>query len=33
MKTDAPTRNARLLRWVDEVAALTKPDAIHGSKA
>jgi phosphoenolpyruvate carboxykinase (GTP) len=36
MKTDAPTRNARLLRWVDEVAALTKPDAIHwcdGSQA
>ncbi len=36
MKTDAPTRNARLLAWVDEVASLTQPDAIHwcdGSQA
>jgi phosphoenolpyruvate carboxykinase (GTP) len=34
--TLAPTRNAKLLRWVDEVAALTKPAAIHwcdGSQA
>jgi phosphoenolpyruvate carboxykinase (GTP) len=25
----APTRNARLLRWVEEVAALTQPDRIY----
>ena len=25
----APTRNARLLKWVDEVAALTQPDRIR----
>ena len=34
--TDAPTRNRRLLRWVEEVAALTQPAAIHwcdGSQA
>jgi len=34
--TDAPTRNAKLLRWVDEVAALTQPAAVHwcdGSQA
>src|SRR5262245_23524432 len=34
--TDAPTRNAKLLRWVEEIAALTKPTAIHwcdGSQA
>ncbi|HWU12661.1 MAG TPA: hypothetical protein VN157_01490, partial [Caulobacter sp.] len=24
-----PTKHARLLAWVDEVAALTKPKAIH----
>jgi phosphoenolpyruvate carboxykinase (GTP) len=33
---DAPTKNAKLLRWVEEVAALTQPDAIHwcdGSRA
>ena len=32
----APTRNQRLLRWVEDVAALTQPDAIHwcdGSQA
>jgi len=32
----APTRNRKLLRWVEEVAALTQPDAIHwcdGSEA
>jgi hypothetical protein len=31
-----PTKHARLLAWVDEVAALTKPKAIHwcdGSEA
>ena len=27
--TDAPTTNANLLAWVEEVAALTEPDAIH----
>jgi phosphoenolpyruvate carboxykinase (GTP) len=26
---NAPTRNARLLDWVEEIAALTEPDAIH----
>jgi phosphoenolpyruvate carboxykinase (GTP) len=34
--TDAPTRNAKLLRWVDEVARLTEPAAVHwcdGSQA
>ena len=25
----APTRNSKLLKWVDEIAALTKPDRIH----
>ena len=25
----APTRNRKLLKWVDEVAALTQPDRIH----
>src|SRR4051812_4302362 len=25
----APTRNQRLLKWVDEVAALTQPARIH----
>ena len=29
MSTDAPTRNAKLLAWVEEVAALTRPEAIH----
>jgi phosphoenolpyruvate carboxykinase (GTP) len=36
MLTDAPTRNAKLLAWVEEVAALTRPDAVHwcdGSQA
>ncbi|MGO1973626.1 MAG: phosphoenolpyruvate carboxykinase (GTP) [Propionibacteriaceae bacterium] len=27
--TDAPTTHERLLAWVDEVAELTQPDAIH----
>jgi phosphoenolpyruvate carboxykinase (GTP) len=27
--TSAPTTHARLLEWVDEVAALTQPDSIH----
>ena len=26
---DAPTRNPKLLKWVEEVAALTKPDRIQ----
>jgi phosphoenolpyruvate carboxykinase (GTP) len=36
MGTQAPTRNARLLAWVEQVAALTQPDSIHwcdGSQA
>ena len=36
MSDDAPTRNQKLLAWVEEVAALTQPDAIHwcdGSEA
>ena len=36
MTTDAPTRNARLLAWVEEVASLTQPEAIRwcdGSQA
>ncbi len=36
MSIDAPTRNARLLAWVDEVAALAQPDQVHwcdGSQA
>ena len=28
-ETDAPTDHAKLRAWVDEVAALTQPDAIH----
>ncbi|MDQ3631799.1 MAG: phosphoenolpyruvate carboxykinase (GTP), partial [Actinomycetota bacterium] len=28
-ETSAPTRNAKLLAWVEEVAALTTPDAVH----
>jgi phosphoenolpyruvate carboxykinase (GTP) len=28
-RKEAPTGNARLLAWVEEVAALTEPDAIH----
>ena len=27
--TDAPTSHAKLKAWVDEIAALTQPDAIH----
>jgi phosphoenolpyruvate carboxykinase (GTP) len=36
MGTTAPTRNAKLLAWVEQVAGLTQPDAIHwcdGSQA
>jgi phosphoenolpyruvate carboxykinase (GTP) len=36
MGTTAPTRNAKLLAWVEQVAALTQPDAIRwcdGSQA
>jgi len=36
MGTPAPTRNAKLLAWVDQVAALTQPDSVHwcdGSEA
>jgi phosphoenolpyruvate carboxykinase (GTP) len=36
MGTTPPTRNAKLLAWVERVAALTQPDAIHwcdGSQA
>jgi phosphoenolpyruvate carboxykinase (GTP) len=29
MTESAPTRNARLLAWVDEIAELTQPDRIH----
>jgi phosphoenolpyruvate carboxykinase (GTP) len=28
-RKEAPTSNAKLLAWVEEVAALTEPDAIH----
>jgi len=27
--TDAPTKHAKLLSWVEEMASLTEPDAIH----
>jgi phosphoenolpyruvate carboxykinase (GTP) len=27
--TDAPTKHARLRSWVEEIAALTEPDAVH----
>jgi phosphoenolpyruvate carboxykinase (GTP) len=36
MGTQAPTRNKKLLAWVEQVAALTQPDSIHwcdGSQA
>jgi phosphoenolpyruvate carboxykinase (GTP) len=36
MGTPAPTRNAKLLAWIEKMAALTQPDAIHwcdGSEA
>src|SRR3954463_13914389 len=29
LQTSAPTKNERLLAWVDEMAALTQPDDIH----
>ena len=28
---DAPTKNKKLLEWVEEVAALTKPDRVEWS--
>jgi phosphoenolpyruvate carboxykinase (GTP) len=27
--TDAPTKHAKLLSWVEEIAALTQPDSVH----
>jgi phosphoenolpyruvate carboxykinase (GTP) len=27
--TDVPTKNAKLISWVDEIAELTQPDAVH----
>ncbi len=36
MSSDAPTSHSRLLAWVDEIAALTRPDAVRwcdGSQA
>src|ERR671936_281030 len=29
VETPVPTRNAKLLDWVEEVAALTEPDEVH----
>jgi phosphoenolpyruvate carboxykinase (GTP) len=29
IETDAPTTHAKLLAWVEDVAALTQPDAVH----
>src|SRR3954467_2472330 len=29
LQTSAPTKNERLLAWVDEMASLTQPDDIH----
>ena len=29
LQTTAPTKNQRLLAWVDEMAELTQPDDIH----
>jgi len=29
VRAAAPTRNAKLLKWVEEVAALAKPDRVH----
>jgi phosphoenolpyruvate carboxykinase (GTP) len=29
VETPVATRNAKLLDWVEEVAALTEPDAVH----
>jgi phosphoenolpyruvate carboxykinase (GTP) len=29
VETNAPTKNARLIAWVQEVAALTQPESIH----
>ena len=27
--TEAPTKNAKLVSWVEEIAELTQPDSIH----
>jgi phosphoenolpyruvate carboxykinase (GTP) len=27
--TDAPTKNAKLLEWVERIAAITEPDSVH----
>src|SRR3954453_1134522 len=29
IEADVPTKNAKLVSWVEEIAALTQPDAIH----
>src|SRR5215217_3858620 len=29
VETNAPTKNAKLISWVEEVAALTQPESIH----
>src|SRR3954470_13052655 len=29
IETDVPTKNAKLISWVEEIAALTQPGAIH----
>jgi phosphoenolpyruvate carboxykinase (GTP) len=29
VETNAPTKNAKLIAWVEEIAALTQPEAIH----
>ena len=29
VETGAPTKNAKLISWVGEVAALTQPESIH----
>src|SRR3954470_24903483 len=29
IETNVPTKNAKLISWVEEIAALTQPEAIH----
>ena len=29
IETTVPTKNLRLVTWVEEIAALTQPDAVH----